>query len=224
MFPSASGRLVSVNVGEPRVEDLDGRRERTAIRKQRATGPVAVRELGLDGDQVADIKHHGGPWQALYAFAQEDLDVWAERLGAPLAPGFFGENLTTAGIDVNEALVGERWRVGTALVQVVSVRIPCNTFKGWVGAAGLDATAWVKRFTAEARPGPYLRVLEQGAVQAGDPVVVEHRPDHDVTVSTMFRALTTDRTLLPRLLEVGEIDPWALSTAQAHSAVEPLRP
>ena len=67
------------------------------------------------------------------------------------------------------------------LLEVVSVRIPCNMFKGWLGVNGFDDRTWVKRFTADGRPGPYLRVLETGVVAAGDPVVVEHRPDHDVT-------------------------------------------
>lgn len=215
--------ILSVNVGRPRDEQLPGRVERTAIRKRPVEGPVKVHELGLEGDQVADTHHHGGTYQAVYAFASEDLDTWGARLGEPLPPGFFGENLTTEGIDVNEALVGERWRVGTALLEVVSVRIPCNTFKGWVGANGLEDVAWVKRFTAEARPGPYLRVLEPGVVAAGDPVVVEHRPDHEVTVSTLFRALTIDRDLLPLvagLAELDRLDPEARSTARAAVTAE----
>jgi len=199
---------------------MPGRTRRTAIRKHPVDGPVLVRALGLDGDRVADTRNHGGEWKALYAFAVEDLATWSTRLGTQLAPGAFGENLTTSGIDVNEALVGETWRVGTALVQVVSVRIPCSTFQGWLGSQGLDATAWVKRFTAEGRPGPYLRVLEEGVVEPGDPLVVEDRPDHGVTVSTMFRALTTERELLPRLLGVPDIDPEAHYTARAALAAD----
>ncbi|MGZ4495373.1 MAG: MOSC domain-containing protein [Nocardioides sp.] len=220
----SSPTVRSVNVGRPRQERFPGRTERTAIRKQPVTGPVAVHEHGLEGDQVADTRHHGGTFQAVYAFASEDLALWAGRVESALPPGFFGENLTTSGIDVNEALVGERWRVGTALLEVVSVRIPCNTFKGWMGAHDLDDTAWVKRFTAEGRPGPYLRVREQGVVTAGDPVVVEHRPDHDVTVSTLFRALTTDRELLPLLVDLECIDPQARNTARAYVAAEPRGP
>ena len=95
----------------------------------------------------------------------------------------FGENLTTVGIDVNEAELGEQWRVGTALLEVRSVRIPCNDFKCWLGENGFDNTGWVKRFAADERPGPYLRVVEAGVVEVGDPVSVEHRPGHGVTVS-----------------------------------------
>ena len=114
------------------------------------------------GDQVSDTKHHGGIDQAVYAFAREDLDAWGEILGQPIRDGQFGENLTTSGIDVNEALMGERWRIGTVLFEVADVRIPCNDFKNWMGESDYDTKAWVKRFTAEGRPGPYLRVLEEG--------------------------------------------------------------
>jgi MOSC domain-containing protein YiiM len=208
--------IVSVNVGLPRSESLSGRRTTTAIRKRAVTGPVRVDEVGLDGDRPADEDHYG-PFHAVYAFAQEDLDLWSERLGASVAPGLFGENLTTRGIDVNEALVGEQWRVGSVLMEVVGVRIPCWIFKGWMGLSGFDDTAWVKRFAAEGRPGPYLRVLEAGLLQAGDPLTVEHRPDHDVTVSEMFAALTSRRELLPRLAGLDRIDPWALEQAREHA-------
>ena len=159
--------IVSVNVGTPVPADWAGFGS-TAIRKRAVDGPVAVRTLGLDGDQVADTRHHGGVFQAVYAFAEEDLARWAERLGSPVGPGLFGENLTTSGLDVNDAVLGERWRIGTAVVSPVDVRIPCNVFKNWVGLNHLDNQAWVKRFTEDARPGPYLRVLEEGHLQADD--------------------------------------------------------
>jgi MOSC domain-containing protein YiiM len=215
----------SVNVGTPRPREW-AEIGRTAIEKHPVAGSVRARTLGLDGDQVGDTVHHGGVDQAIYAFAREDLDWWAEQLGARLADGMFGENLTTAGIDVNEARVGERWRVGTVLFEVASVRIPCNDFKGWMGESGLDNDAWVKRFAAVGRPGPYLRVVEEGTLQAGDALVVEHRPGHGVTVSTMFRALTTDRSLLPELLHVDGLVAEARQAAEKYvvSAVDAVRP
>ena len=203
----------SVNVGTPRDRAWAGI-GRTAIEKHPVTGPVRVAALGLEGDQVGDTVHHGGIDQAVYAFAREDLDEWADQLGTPIADGMFGENLTTSGIDVNEALVGERWRVGSVLLEVASVRIPCNDFKCWMGETGFDNTGWVKRFAAVGRPGPYLRVVEEGSLEAGDALVVEQRPAHGVTVSTMFRALTTDRSLLPELLQVDGL------VAEARRAVE----
>ena len=208
-------RVVSVNVGRPKPVTWAGAIGHTAINKHAVTGPVTVHELGLEGDQVADTNDHGGIFQAVYAFAQEDLDFWAERLQAPVRPGMFGENLTTAGIDVNEAVLGEHWRIGSALLSPCEVRIPCNTFKAWMGLEGFDSAAWVKRFAAENRPGPYLRVLETGRLQVGDEIHVEHRPDHGVTVSMMFRAFMREPELLPRLLDVPGLPQQVYDAARA---------
>jgi MOSC domain-containing protein YiiM len=212
----------TVSVGRPKDEEWAGKLKRTAIAKRPVQGVVAVHLLGLAGDQVADTKNHGGPDKAVYAFAREDLDWWARELGKPLPDGVFGENLTTHGIDVNEALVGERWRIGTALLEVASIRIPCSVFASWMGVSGYHNGRWIRRFTAVGRPGPYLRVLEEGELAAGDEVVVEHRPDHDVTVSTMFRALTTRRELLPELLAVDGLVAEARARAEAYVATLPV--
>lgn len=150
----------------------------------------------MAGDQICSLRHHGGDDQAVYAVAREDLDDWERELGRPLANGVFGENFTTSGLDVSGALIGERWRIGSELVlEVTSGRIPCRTFQGHVGEK-----QWVKRFMAKGAPGAYLRVIEPGEIRAGDSVEIIHRPDHDVTVALQFRAVTTDRKLLPRLL------------------------
>jgi len=200
--------LESVNLGRPRPNPYKTV-ETTGIGKEPVTGPVEVRDpgprrgglgSGLVGDFIGDRKHHGGDEQAVYAYQREDLDRWQERLGRPLPNGFFGENLTTRGIDVAEARVGERWRIGTEVeLAVTAPRIPCSTFRGWVGEKG-----WVKRFTADARPGTYLRVVRPGTIRAGDPITVVHRPDHDVTVSLFFRSQLTERDLVPRLLAAGD--------------------
>jgi MOSC domain-containing protein YiiM len=212
-----SATLVSVNVGRPQVRDWAGI-GRTSIEKQPVSGPVAARALGLDGDQVSDTQHHGGVDQAVYAFAREDLDRWTELLGQPIRNGQFGENLTTSGIDVNEAEVGERWQIGSALLEVASVRIPCNDFKNWMGVNGYDSSAWVKRFAADGRVGPYLRVTTEGVVEAGDEIRVVHRPGHGVTVSTMFAALTTRKELLPELLRVDGLVDEAREQAEKYAA------
>lgn len=209
--------LQSVNTGQPQTREWAGI-GRTSIDKQPVTGPVAVTTLGLDGDQVSDTRHHGGRDQAVYAFAREDLDAWATALGAEIRDGQFGENLTTSGIDVNQSEVGERWQIGTALFEVASVRIPCNDFKNWMGLSGYEKKAWVKRFTAVARPGPYLRVVREGTVTVGDELAVVHKPGHGVTVSTMFRALTTDTSLLPQLLLVEGIVQEARDRAEKFVA------
>ena len=147
----------------------------TAIDKRPVSGPVRIGEYGAFADVQADRKHHGGPDKALYVYAQEDADSWAAELGRELAPGFFGENLRTVGIDVNGARIGERWRIGEkVIVEVTSPRIPCQTFARWMGE---DGRGWVKRFAQARRVGPYLRVVERGTITAGDPIEVLTVPD-----------------------------------------------
>jgi MOSC domain-containing protein YiiM len=200
--------VLSVNIGRPAPNPYKDT-VATGIDKRPAAEPVFVRPpgskhdglgSGLVGDTIGDREAHGGDDQAVYAYAREDLDHWERQLGRPLAPGAFGENLTASGIDVNRALVGERWRIGDALeLQVTDPRIPCSTFRGWIGERG-----WLKTFTEAARSGAYLRVVSAGYASRGDPIVVTHRPDHDVTVELVFRALTRERELLPRLLAAGD--------------------
>jgi MOSC domain-containing protein YiiM len=198
-------RLLSVNVGHPQPNPWKTMKL-TGIDKRPVEGPVMVTRpraagmglVGLAGDRVYDVRNHGGPDQAVYAYAREDLDFWEAELGRRLPNGVFGENLTTEGVDANGALIGERWRIGPDLILEASApRIPCGTFQGWLARAG-----WIKRFTLAARPGAYFRVIEPGEIQAGDQIEVVHRPDHDVTVALSFRALTVEPDLLPQLLGV----------------------
>ncbi|MGZ5404522.1 MAG: MOSC domain-containing protein [Nocardioides sp.] len=210
-------QLRAVHVGRPKARDWAGI-GKTSIDKRPVAGPVKALRLGLVGDEVSDVKHHGGVDQAVYAFAREDLDFWAEALGRPIRDGLFGENLTTSGYDVNAAEIGERWRIGGTVLEVASVRTPCNDFKCWLGTSGFDNAGWVKRFAAEGRPGPYLRVIEEGELRAGDEIEVVHRPGHGVTVSHMFRAVTTDRQLLPDLLAVDGLVAEARRAAEQYVA------
>ncbi|MEI7033046.1 MOSC domain-containing protein [Streptomyces pratensis] len=218
-------KLLTVNTGRCRPTRRAGDSAgSTGIDKRPAEGPVAVQDpgpkgtggSGLAGDAVCDLRHHGGSDQAVYAFAREELDGWERELGGRrLANGAFGENLTTLGLDVSAARIGERWRVGADLVlEVTSGRIPCRTFADHLGEED-----WVRRFTREAVTGAYLRVVEPGSVRSGDPVEIVRRPDHDVTVALQFRAVTTERTLLPRILAAGEaLHPEALRQARAYVA------
>jgi MOSC domain-containing protein YiiM len=195
--------LLSLNIGRPRENPWKGLAA-TGIDKRPVAhsvavtppGPKGTGAVGLAGDRAHDVKHHGGADQALYAYAREDLDTWQEQLERSLHNGSsFGENLTTVGVDVNGALVGERWRIGAdVLLEVTCPRIPCATFQGWLGEPG-----WLKRFIEAGRPGAYLRVINQGSIRAGDPIKVVSRPEHDVTVALTLRAFTTEPELLPRL-------------------------
>jgi MOSC domain-containing protein YiiM len=138
-------QVLSVNVGKatpnPWKDDVS-----TGIGKQPVTGLAEVRApgpkhgglgSGLVGDFIGDRQHHGGDAQAVYAFGREDLDRWSGRLGRELPNGYFGENLTTVGIDVNDARVGEVWRIGDRVeLRVTDPRIPCSTFRGWTGETG----------------------------------------------------------------------------------------
>ncbi len=218
-----SMHLISVNVGRATaVEYADT--GTTGIGKRPVPGPVRVSApgpkatgagSGLEGDVVCDRRHHGGDHQAVYAYAREDLDWWEAELGRELPPGLFGENLTTSGVDLSGAVLGERWEVGPELVlEVSSTRIPCRTFQGVLGESG-----WVRRFTRENRPGAYLRVVREGRISPGDRIVITHRPEHEVTSSFLFRAWTTERALLPRVLAAGEaLAPDVRETALAYAA------
>jgi len=200
------GWVESVNVGAAR--PIRAKSGTTGIDKVPVTGRVQVSApgpkgsggSGLEGDAICDVVHHGGDDQAIYAFAREDLDWWEEQLASTLRSGVFGENLTTNGMDVTEARLGDTWSVGSDVVlQVTGPRIPCSTFAVWMGRKG-----WLRSFTRRARPGAYLRVLSAGSVEAGAPVTITSRPDHDVTIGITFRALTAEPNLLPVLLGAAD--------------------
>lgn len=206
-YPVVMGSVVSVNVSAHVRPNPDTKAPKpTGIDKAATAETVMVRApgpmreglgSGLVGDTIGNHKLHGGDDQAVYAYAREDLDEWEGRLSRPLTNGMFGENFTTAGIDVTGARIGDRWRVGTAglLLEVSAPRTPCRTF-----AKFLDIDGWIKTFTTAGKPGAYLRVISPGPVRAGDTIAIEDRPDHDVTIGLVFRAKMVDPSLLPRLL------------------------
>ncbi|MFI8519066.1 MOSC domain-containing protein [Streptomyces sp. NPDC085481] len=200
--------LLSVNAGRARTVDYTNAPSgMTGIDKRPVAGPVRVEApgpagaSGVAGDAVCDLRFHGGADRAVYAFAREDLDRWERELGRTLDAGCFGENLTTRGLDVNNALIGERWRIGEDLVlEVTGGRIPCRTFAGF-----LEEQGWVRRFNqSTAGPGALLRVIEPGEIRAGDRLEIVHRPDHDITVAHLHRAATAERALLPGTLVAAE--------------------
>jgi MOSC domain-containing protein YiiM len=192
-------RLLAVNVVH---EVKRGPTRRTAIDKRPVAGPVQVGPLGLLGDTQCDTRFHGGADKALYAYASEEAAWWSAELGRDLPPGFFGENLTTRYVDVDGALIGERWRIGDpaggVLVEVRLPRDPCGNLSAHVGLPRFH-----RRFAARARPGAYLAVLEPGTITAGDPVTAVHRPEHGVTVADCACGLTPTTA---RALQASGVD------------------
>ncbi|MCX9189895.1 hypothetical protein C3Y87_00355 [Carbonactinospora thermoautotrophica] len=197
----------SVNVGGPQEVTWLGRPVVTGIFKRPVEGRVRVRRHNLEGDGQADLEKHGGEYKAVYAYAREDLDFWAGELGRDLSDSAMGENLTTVGLDVTGAVIGERWRIGSALLEVVQPRRPC--FKLGLRLGDPD---FPQRFGPAVRPGAYLRVLEEGELGAGDEIVVEHRPAHGVTVGLVAYAYFHDKSLAPRVLAAPELAPGARQT------------
>ena len=187
-----TGTLLSVNVG--RARDLPGA-GRSAIGKVAVDGPVRVATLGLDGDEQADRRHHGGVDKAVYAYAWETLRAWEALLERSLWPGALGENLTTLGIDVDGALLGEVWEVGTCLLEVRGPRTPCRKL-----SVAMDRPSLRREFLAAGRPGAYLAVLGEGVVRAGDAVHVVFRPTDAPSVAQVFRksAGTRRRSAMPQ--------------------------
>ena len=209
-----NGRVLSVNVGRVREFEYSGRLAKSAIWKSPVDGRVAVRGVNLDGDDQADRRAHGGPDKAVYAYAMEDLRWWEEQLGRSLEFGAFGENLTTEGIDVTGARVGEHWEVGTALLEVSEPRVPC-----WRFAARMDDKYFPRRFTQALRPGAYLRIIIEGELAAGDEVRVTDKPDHDLTIRDIFRIYSRDRDEAQRLLAIPQVSEswqtWAENTLRS---------
>jgi len=208
------GRLLSVNVGRPRqVSVRSGRPIMSAIGKAPVTGAVRVAGVNVDGDDQADRRVHGGPDKAVYAYASEDTAYWAERLERDdLGPGVFGENLTTAGVDVSGAVIGERWRIGTVELEVCQPRLPCFKLGLRFGEPRM-----LKWFAEANRPGTYLRIRTEGELTAGDEIQITDRPAHGVTSAQVSRAILLDETELEAAARAPQLPPslsrWMLGRA-----------
>ena len=222
-----SPSILSVNLGRAAIDR--GKPENVTGIDKRPVASAAVRppgprdhtrtlapeaRSGLAGDFIGDGRHHGGDVQAVYACAREDLDALVVLVGREFGDGSFGENLTTLGVDVTGALIGERWRVGAGPdaveLRVTCPRIPCNTFRAWIAERG-----WLKTFTRAARPGAYLSVVRPGVVHRGDPVEVVFRPEHEVSIGVLFRSQTLERELAPLVLTAAEyLDPESIDYAR----------
>lgn len=193
---TAPARVHSVNI---LYELRKGPRRTTAIDKRPVNGPVRVTRLGLAGDTQCDQRFHGGPDRAVYAYAREDEDWWSAELDRSIEPGLFGENLTTSGLDVSGALIGEQWQLGSAggiVLEVRQPRIPCGNF-----TARMKERAWLRRFSERGDPGAYLKVVHNGSMIIDEMIKVIHRPTHGVTIGEVFSS--TDRGPFRRLLDSG---------------------
>lgn len=178
-------KVVSVNVGRPRTVDWRGRKVRTAIWKVPVAGPVRVTRLSLEGDKQSDLRVHGGPDKAVYAYPSEHYEYWARELpGMDLPWGAFGENFTTEGLLERDVRAGDRFQVGTALLQVTDPRMPCYKL-----GVRFDRDDMVKRFLAHGGSGFYLAVIREGEVAAGDPIVRVGRGEADVTIADVVDRL-----------------------------------
>ncbi len=205
--------VTEVNVGRAAViGERRGRPFRSAIVKEPVPGRVRVGPLGLEGDEQRNRKHHGGPHQAVYAYAAEDAAAWSEELGMVVDSTILGQNLTTRGVEVTTAVIGERWRIGSTLLEVTSPRVPCATLGQRVGRP-----AFLKRFTRAGRPGAYFRVLEEGEVGAGDPIERVSRPDASLTVAEVMAIVLLEQGRAAELLALPALNPVMLDWARERS-------
>lgn len=201
---TGGGVVEAVSVGGVRSIRWHGRTVTTGIWKEPVTGRVAVRGVNAAGDDQADRRVHGGPDKALYAYARSDYDWWAATLGRPMAGGTFGDNLTILGIDLSAAVVGERWAVGSALLEVSEPRVPCYKL-----GIRMEDPAFPRRFSAALRPGTYLRIVRPGDIGAGDEVRLVATPDHGISVGLVNRAYHLDHSLAVALLPAPQLsDGW----------------
>lgn len=197
-------KLVSINVGTPKEFEYKGRTAISAIWKLPIAGRVAATGINLAGDGQADREAHGGFDKAIYAYALEDLQWWEQQTEQDIAHGQFGENLTTQGLDVNQALIGEHWQIGSTILEVSEPRIPC-----WRFGVRMNDKTFPKIFTKALRPGAYLRIIEEGDVGTSDEIKIIHKPTHDLTIKDVFRIFTKDQDEAARLLEVEKMsDAW----------------
>lgn len=205
------GSVVSVNVGEVEPLEWRGRTIHTAIWKRPVDVPLQARALGLAGDVQGDRRVHGGVDKAVYSYAVEHHPFWRSELGDAVGPGSFGENLATRGLVEDEVRIGDRYRVGAALLEVSEPRQPCSTFAALHRRADLP-----KVFAAAGWSGIYFRVIEEGAIAAGDPIAVEQRGDSRWTVRRVFEWVM-GREPLP-----ADLDQLLSDTALARSTAGAL--
>ena len=211
---STAGRVLSINIARQSQEQTwSNSGNRTGINKLSVEDPVLFEGVGVVGDHVVDRQNHGGYNKAVYAYAREDALWWEERIGKEIAPGQFGENLTTLGLDLSGAVIGERWRIGDLILEVSEPRIPCKIFAGF-----WDRPTLIKEFTDANRSGAYLRILEGATIEKGMSIEIVHRPDHGITISDVFAARSGAREKIHEIAQVTDLSPTYQDWAKRVSA------
>jgi len=197
-------RLNSVNVGLPRQVLWKGREVITSIFKKPVSGRIAVRRENLDGDRQSDLTVHGGPQKAIYVYPLEHYSYWHETLPeVEFDMPQFGENFTTEGLDEESANIGDKFRIGSALVMVTQPRLPCYKL-----AIRFNRDDIIKKFLASGRTGFYFSVVEEGAVAADDEITLDYRDRNNVTVgdiTRLFLAKKKDRELLEKASQLDAL-------------------
>jgi MOSC domain-containing protein YiiM len=212
-----SARVLSINITSVVHQgEWTGSEGRTGIDKRSVTGAIEFKNNGVVGDRVIDTNAHGGYEQAVYAYAREDAQWWEREIIEEIPAGRFGENLTTEGIDVNAAIIGEQWKIGSVILEVSQPRIPCRVFAGFWKRATL-----IKDFTQAGRPGTYLRIIQEGTAQAGDAIEVIFKPNHTITISDLFAAKSGERSKINQIKDVTylstEFKEWSQKIAATQN-------
>jgi MOSC domain-containing protein YiiM len=212
-----SARVLSINITSVVHQgEWTGSEGRTGIDKRSVTGAIEFKNNGVVGDRVIDTNVHGGYEQAVYAYAREDAQWWEREINEEIPAGRFGENLTTEGMDVNAAIIGEQWKIGSVILEVSQPRIPCRVFAGFWKRATL-----IKDFTQAGRAGTYLRIIQEGTAQAGDAIEVIFKPDHTISISDLFAAKSGERSKINEIKDVTylstEFKEWSQKIAATQN-------
>ena len=211
-----SARVLSINITSVVHQgEWTGSEGRTGIDKRSVGGSIEFKNNGVAGDRIIDTNVHGGFDQAVYAYAIEDAQWWEREINEEISAGRFGENLTTEGIDVNAALVGEQWKIGSVILEVSQPRIPCRVFAGFWKRSTL-----IKDFTQAGRPGTYLRIIQEGSAQAGDSIEVIFKPDHAISVKDLFLAKSGERSKINEIKEVDQLSSGFKEWAEKIAATQ----
>ncbi|HEX9544880.1 MAG TPA: MOSC domain-containing protein [Pyrinomonadaceae bacterium] len=195
-------KLISLNVGLPRIVEWNGDPVATGIFKEPVPGPVTLRTLNLDGDRQADLSVHGGVSKAVYVYPGEHYEFWKKELPAMRLPyGMFGENFTTEGLSEDSVHVGDRFRIGKAEVMATEPRLPCYKLGIKFGRADI-----IRKFLQSRRTGFYFAVLQEGAVRAGDEIELISRDANNIAISDITRLYAFEKDDLATLRRAVKLE------------------